>query len=168
VVQVAERLLNAGTNDTIVLKLKQGNIPLDPSQTPDDYELQVDEKLVVSIRTHRPPPNTADNEDAVEREVREKIEKELDHSMNAASATMEDTDGDTITLAIRVPGEEKPRQVRIKKTDKLEKIVAAFASKLQVPQSRVKLSFDGLVAPNTSTPEDLDMEDEDLIDLKLV
>lgn len=46
----------------------------------------------------------------------------------------------------------------------LSKIIAAVSKSLNVPENKVKLSFDGQVLNPMTTPLDHDMEDEDMLD----
>jgi len=77
---------------------------------------------------------------------------------------LEDTD--LIVLKVRL-GTEQPNKFRLKKSAPLEKIFQALAEKKKVEPTRVKLMFDGESISPEQTPEDLDMEDEDLIDASI-
>eukprot|EP01087_Luapelamoeba_hula_P016877 TRINITY_DN5238_c0_g2_i1.p1 TRINITY_DN5238_c0_g2~~TRINITY_DN5238_c0_g2_i1.p1 ORF type:complete len:446 (-),score=90.72 TRINITY_DN5238_c0_g2_i1:58-1320(-) len=90
------------------------------------------------------------------------------NSMNGSGGDgADESSGDFV--AIKVRRADSPQDIegyRIKKTDTFEKVVNAYARKLGAPVTSIKLFFDGLPLPLKSTPEDHDMEDEDLIDAK--
>ncbi len=50
----------------------------------------------------------------------------------------------------------------------MEKLLNGFLSKASLSASKVKFLFDGQVISPSTTPEDLDMEDGDLIDAVVV
>ena len=53
-------------------------------------------------------------------------------------------------------------------TDPLQKAMTAFAAALDVPISKVKFAFDGDDISPSQTAEDLDMENDDVIDARVL
>ena len=53
-------------------------------------------------------------------------------------------------------------------TDALSKVMTAFAAVLEVPVSRIKFTFDGDPISPDHTPTDLDLENDDIIDARLI
>lgn len=52
-------------------------------------------------------------------------------------------------------------------TDRLEKLMAAYCEFRNLPRSRLKFLFDGDELKGGETPEQLDMENEDVIDVRI-
>lgn len=52
-------------------------------------------------------------------------------------------------------------------TDPLEKLMVAYCEFRKLPRSRLKFSFDGDELKGGETPEQLDMENEDVIDVRI-
>lgn len=158
VLTVASNLLQPKAGETVYLKL--GRLPLDAAQSAADYGIMEDERIEVHTRAAPAPKPATINveEDADERKFREQIEKEVEQSAAAA-------EGDTVTLSIRSPGEDEAKSVRIRRTDPLGKVIKAFAGKLAVDPSKLKLMFDGERIDPERTPDNLELEDDDLLDL---
>lgn len=53
-------------------------------------------------------------------------------------------------------------------TDPLQKAMTAFAKELGVSITKLKFSFDGDLISPTQTAEDLDMENDDCIDARVI
>lgn len=51
-------------------------------------------------------------------------------------------------------------------SDPLRKVMVAFATKLNTSLKNLKFVFDGSVVDEDQTPQDLDMEDGDCIDVQ--
>ena len=52
-------------------------------------------------------------------------------------------------------------------TDPLDKLMAAYCEFRKLPRSRLKFFFDGDELKGSETPEQLDMENEDVIDVRV-
>ena len=52
--------------------------------------------------------------------------------------------------------------------DPLDKVLTAFSSAMEVARERVKFVFDGDAVEPTSTAEELGLEDDDLIDARVM
>lgn len=113
--------------------------------------------------------------------VEEQIEKEIEAKFNATQHEDEaSTHEDKIMVKVALPAGRDPMQFRLAKVSfalnsrhrvnnsrqdaPLSKIIAAVSKSLKVPENKVKLSFDGQVLNPMTTPEDHDMEDEDMLD----
>lgn len=53
-------------------------------------------------------------------------------------------------------------------TDTLSKVMTAFAAALELPVNKIKFSFDGDPVLPDQTPIDLDMDNDDIIDARLL
>jgi len=72
-------------------------------------------------------------------------------------------------IEIKVQGNDanSKKTFKISKTDPLEKLMAAYCEFRKLPRSKLKFLFDGEVLKGSETPLDLDMEDEDVIDVRV-
>lgn len=77
----------------------------------------------------------------------------------------EDEDPNKIILKVRIQNEKELLKYRVKKTDPLSKIADIIAKNNNVNPSKVIIVFDGEKLSHSSTPEDNDLEDEDLLDV---
>ncbi|KAL3768387.1 hypothetical protein ACHAWO_010619 [Cyclotella atomus] len=74
--------------------------------------------------------------------------------------------GEPITIRVRdQTGEET--FFKIKKTTKMTKVFANYASRKGVQPDSIRFLLDGERIPNDATPESLDLEDQDQIDCML-
>ncbi|XP_022792127.1 NFATC2-interacting protein-like [Stylophora pistillata] len=76
---------------------------------------------------------------------------------------------DENSIEIKVQGKEpdSKKTFRILKTDQLEKLMTAYCEYRKLPRSRIKFLFDGEDLKGGETPEQLDMEHEDVIDVQV-
>jgi hypothetical protein len=81
-------------------------------------------------------------------------------------ATLSLGSGDTVSL--KVQSSKKTATYSIAKTDALSKVMTAFAAVLEVPVSRIKFTFDGDPISPGHTATDLDLENDDIIDARLI
>jgi len=72
-------------------------------------------------------------------------------------------------IEIKVQGNDanSKKTFKISQTDPLEKLMAAYCEFRKLPRSKLKFLFDGEVLKGSETPLDLDMEDEDVIDVRV-
>ncbi|XP_077996180.1 NFATC2-interacting protein-like [Glandiceps talaboti] len=83
-------------------------------------------------------------------------------SDNDASLDMEDPN----VVHIKVQGGTKTKKIiSIKKTDPMEKLMDEYSKFLDIPRNKIAFVFDGDRISPTETPQDLDMESEDVIDV---
>lgn len=73
------------------------------------------------------------------------------------------------TIEIKVQGNDPDSKKTFKttKTDALDKLMEAYCEFRKLPRSRLKFLFDGDELKGSETPEQLDMESEDVIDVKV-
>lgn len=76
-----------------------------------------------------------------------------------------DEDPNKIILKVRIQNEKEPVKYRVQRTDPLSKIANIIAKNYNVDVSKVIIVFDGEKLSHSSTPEDNDLEDEDLLDV---
>jgi len=72
-----------------------------------------------------------------------------------------------LLLKVRTAAQAEPMPVRLYYDRPFEKLISSLASKQGVVVARVKLSFDGTVIKPTQTPASLELEDDDMLDLKI-
>jgi len=75
-----------------------------------------------------------------------------------------DVKGDEGSVKLKVRSGNKEERFKLGKDDQFQKLFDAFCSRVNLPNKNVKFMFDGRVLDPRSTPETLDMEDDDLID----
>jgi len=73
---------------------------------------------------------------------------------------------DHITLVLR--GVSNSTKFRVGKMDRFEKLRNGYCKKFGLSENQVKLMFDGETLKLNSTPSNEEMDDEDIIDVKLV
>lgn len=56
----------------------------------------------------------------------------------------------------------------LSQADALRKLMTAFAAVLEVPVSQLQFTFDGDPVSPDQTPNDLDMDNDDIIDARLL
>lgn len=73
------------------------------------------------------------------------------------------------TIEIKVQGNDPDSKKTFKstKTDPLDKLMADYCEFRKLPRSRLKFFFDGDELKGSETPEQLDMENEDVIDVRV-
>lgn len=76
-----------------------------------------------------------------------------------------EVDEDRITIQVRT--NEKTYKFGIARTDTFQKLFDGFCSHTNLDPKTVKFIFDGEDLDLSSTPEDEDLEDDDLIDVKI-
>jgi len=88
--------------------------------------------------------------------------------LDAPVADREEEDEEN-TIEIKVQGNDpdSKKTFKVTKTDPLEKLMAAYCEFRNLPRSRLKFLFDGDELKGGETPEQLDMENEDVIDVRI-
>jgi len=167
-----------------LLQLKYDGIPLRLSDTPKSYGMEDDdvvnfEKIQetaskpktdvtssVSAKTIalEDIPNEPEEEDPTDKEIEKEIEKKIESAIQTKLKADEDAKNNSIKLSVRTQNQELFK-FKIQKTDPFSKIIAAVASKQNLPPEKIKLKFEGDTLSPNDTPNDLDMENGDLIDL---
>ncbi len=74
--------------------------------------------------------------------------------------------GEKISIQVRI-GKEEVLKFNIGTKNTFEKLMNGISKKKGIPKEQFKLLFDGQSLKPNQTPEDLDMEDDDLIELKM-
>lgn len=151
-----------------MMKLKDSGLTIDGKHTAEFYAIQPDERISVVAKAAKPAPVQTGAAESEAQKLWADFESSVSSQLplRASSSAADDSaDPATITLSIRTPNEEKPKQVRIKRADKMDKIIAAFSTKLGLSPEQLRLSFDGQFIKPDATPESLDLEDEDLIEV---
>ncbi|KAL0478616.1 ubiquitin-like protein [Acrasis kona] len=97
-------------------------------------------------------PSTVDVDDGVE--------EQNDESLSAPSGPSE-----KLTISVRC-GPDDVLKFSIGNTDSFEKLINGISKKKKIDKASIKLMFDGVYIKPNQTPEDLDMEDDDMIEMK--
>mmetsp|Transcript_20334 Transcript_20334/g.49844 ORF Transcript_20334/g.49844 Transcript_20334/m.49844 type:complete len:94 (+) Transcript_20334:102-383(+) len=74
--------------------------------------------------------------------------------------------GDQLNIKVRDP-EGNEVQFKIKRTTKFNKLIEAYCQKMGAESNAYRFLFDGNRIQGEQTPEDLDMEDLDVVDALL-
>ncbi|CAM0881638.1 unnamed protein product [Alopecurus aequalis] len=69
-------------------------------------------------------------------------------------------------ICIMIQDKDLKQQFRLCKDEKFEKLFKAYAKKVQLNPSNLTFIFDGDKINPASTPQDLDLEDEDMIEVR--
>ncbi|KAL9981634.1 hypothetical protein ACROYT_G010366 [Oculina patagonica] len=80
---------------------------------------------------------------------------------------MEEDEENKIEIKVQGNDADSKKTFKVLKTDPLEKLMTAYCEFRKLPRSRLKFSFDGEVLKGGETPDQLDMEDEDVIDVRV-
>ena len=81
---------------------------------------------------------------------------------------MEEKDQNKIKLKVKASNSvsnDDTIHFKVKKTTKLEKLMEAYCNRAGLPRKACRFLFDGTVLKGEETPESLDMEDDDQIDM---
>ncbi|KAF0980194.1 hypothetical protein FDP41_013408 [Naegleria fowleri] len=125
---------------------------LDLNSTPEEQGMETDDIIDCKIDKSKP------------------ISKIITSSLSSSkkpSTAIEIIDDTATKVTINVRAKEKTFPVKISTTDKFSKIAKYVSKQLNVDDSKVKLLLDGMVLDLNDTPEDHDMEDEDIIDCQV-
>ncbi|XP_070573406.1 NFATC2-interacting protein-like [Ptychodera flava] len=89
--------------------------------------------------------------------------------VNAATSDPNDvSESDNDYVQIKVQGKDKSKKIiSIKRTDPLERLMEEYSSWKQIPRNKVTFFFDGDKLSPQNTPQDLDMETDDVIDVMI-
>ncbi|XP_070573380.1 NFATC2-interacting protein-like [Ptychodera flava] len=89
--------------------------------------------------------------------------------VNAATSDPNDvSESDNDYVQIKVQGKDKSKKIiSIKRTDPLERLMEEYSSWKQIPRNKVTFFFDGDKLFPQNTPQDLDMETDDVIDVMI-
>lgn len=79
----------------------------------------------------------------------------------------EEEDKNSIEIKVQGIEPDSKKAFQILKTDPLEKLMTAYCEYRKLPRSRIKFLFDGEDLKGGETPEQLDMEHEDVIDVRV-
>ncbi|KAM7362062.1 DNA repair protein Rad60 [Cochliomyia hominivorax] len=88
-------------------------------------------------------------------------------SPGAVAANAKKRDANKITLKIQSDKWKRPLQIDLMKTDKFRILYIKCAEELKLSLDHLKLSFDGELLELNDTPQDLDMEGGEAIDLRI-
>jgi len=165
------------------LQLKYDGIPLRLSDTPKSYGMEDDdvvnfEKIQETVSKPKTDvtssvtaktialddiPNEPEEADPTDKEIEKEIEKKIESAIQTKLKANEEAKNNSIKLSVRTQKENF--KFKIQKTDPFSKIIAAVASKQNLPPEKIKLKFEGETLSPNDTPNDHDMENGDLIDL---
>jgi len=139
--------------------LKFSGMPVSFDETPKDCCMMNQDCLEVIVTSKQTSKlNTAQD--------KENINTENDGLLDLDILPIKRTETpivDRIKLKVRL-GNTEPLKFQISKTDSFQKLFVGFCSKSSLDLNTVKFMFDGIAINSQSTPNDLEMEDDDLID----
>jgi len=128
-------------------QLKYQGMFLKLHETPEDYAMADDDQVEVLIQGDSSPASSPIASYPV---VQEGVPL--------------DAKADEGSVKLKVRSGNKEERFKLGKDDQFQKLFDAFCSRVNLPNKNVKFMFDGRVLDPRSTPEALDMEDDDLID----
>jgi small ubiquitin-related modifier len=70
----------------------------------------------------------------------------------------------SIVLKVLLEGEQRPLQFRLRRHDPFSKLINAICERRSITPDRLRLTFDGVVVLPHQCPQQLEMQDEDLLD----
>lgn len=76
-------------------------------------------------------------------------------------------DEDRLTIRVAAP-DQSELQFKLRKTTPLKKLMAAFCTQKQLDRGAVRFMFDGKPVQENQTPDELEMEDGDVLDAMLM
>lgn len=77
------------------------------------------------------------------------------------------SNGDRLTIRVMAP-DQSDLQFKLRRTMPFKKLMAAFCSQKKLDPDAVRFMFDGSPVQENQTPEDLEMEDGDVLDAMLM
>eukprot|EP01133_Synstelium_polycarpum_P012353 gene12353-14487_t len=138
------------------VQLKMFGLALDHHKTPRQADLYDQDQVDVTIKPVSAPILTQSYGSLPPLE-------ELNSLPPPPSSTADDTN--KVVLNVRYNNIQY--KFKISKTDAFEKLVSGLGKKVTLPPGKVIFKFDGQTLNQQSTPEDEDMEDDDLIDANI-
>jgi len=143
------------------MQLKFDGMTLDPSLSPSDYYMRDDDLLHLIIL------NPSNKEESDENKTSTK-----QNNSNLSSSSPSSTNISSLetklkdAIVIQISSATDPNmKFRIDKTDPLSRIFDAYCQMKNLDSFRVKMSFDGEPLDLKLTPEELNLEDMDIIDV---
>lgn len=165
-----------------LLQLKYDGIPIILSDNPKSHGMEDDDVVYferIQVTNTKPTtitplpsktisledePNQGDV-DTIEKEIEKEIEQKLESALQTKLKADEEAKNNSIKLSVR--NQTNQFKFKIQKTDPFSKIIAAVAAKQGISVDKIKLKFEGDTLSPDDTPNDLDMENGDLIDLHI-
>jgi len=137
--------------------LKWYGITLDKKQTPIDFDMSGEERVdfVFNSEVQKTP-------------AQHELAQELPKNVNPTPSVPNHNPAvanDAIVLKLRRG--ENIQKFRIKKTDNVRKLIGGYCTRQKLDSSKVSLRFDGRPLSPSETPNENDMEDDDLIDVEI-
>jgi hypothetical protein len=142
--------------------LKWYGITLDKQQTPIDFDMNGEERIDFTFHTAVPPSSPLQNDSAPQT-----TSPSVAHTTAITPANLAPTTTASDAIVLKVRRGDSIQKFRIKTTDHMRKLLDGYCTKQKLDSSQVSLHFDGQPLSLTETPNDLDMEDGDLIDVKI-
>jgi len=132
--------------------LKWYGVALEDNKTPADFSMTGEERL-----NYARQPSLSTSSSQVSSQT---------HSQTDSQPQIEEQE-ESNSIILKVRYESQTKKFRIKKEDPLQKLLEAFCLKNNLDASKMNLTVDGLAVPPSATALDHDLEDDDLIDLKI-
>lgn len=80
---------------------------------------------------------------------------------------LDEEEANEIEIKVQGNDADSKKTFKISKTDPLENLMVAYCAFRKLPRSKIKFLFDGELLKGSETPVDLDMEEEDVIDVRV-
>jgi len=176
-----------------LLHFKYDGIPLGLSETPKSYSMEDDDvinfEMIQELPTtsklkHMNPElstwttsldksnqlnlkNVPPEPDITEKELEKEISQKIESAIQTKLKADEEAKINAIKLSVRTDSNQQTFKFKIQKTDPFLKIITAVATKQNILPEKIKLKFEGETLSPSSTPNDFDMENGDLIDVHI-
>ncbi|XP_035784274.1 uncharacterized protein CG4449-like isoform X2 [Anopheles albimanus] len=86
----------------------------------------------------------------------------------AAAAAATASKAGLITLKLQLEKRKKPLQIRIEKAQSMAVVIVKCAEELKCKPEKIRLYFDGEAVDSSSKPDDLELEGDEVLDVRLV
>jgi len=93
------------------------------------------------------------------------LKKKIESAIQTKMIADKEAKNNAVKLSVRTPVQQF--KFKIQKSDPFSKIITAVASKQNIAIEKIKLKFEGETLSPSDTPNDLDMENGDLIDVHI-
>ncbi|XP_049544527.1 uncharacterized protein LOC125956557 [Anopheles darlingi] len=95
-------------------------------------------------------------------------EKAPTGAKNGPAAAATASKAGLITLKLQLEKRKEPLQIRIEKTQTMAVVIVKCAEELKCKPTKIRLYFDGDMVNSNSKPDDLELEGDEVLDVRLV
>jgi len=137
------------------------NIQIDEISNTDNDDVVIDE-----LKTKESQKTKPHHDEDVLPTNTNSINTNATSSSSIDHQNYESKDNDFVLLKARL--DEDFIKFKLRRTDPLQKLLDSFCERKKLEKAKTRLLFDGLTIDLDKTPEDLGMDDGDIIDSKVI